>query len=206
MIENKETELREKEDALRAIERAIIHAGADTPALISERDRLKIEIGGMLFFIDEKKEKTDRIKAELKEFRKEMEGVKERTAELNKEARGSAVIVQERAYTFLKSEFFDLVAEEFKERSLQMSEEQKAAYEGSFLESALEQGNEVLHCATLLFVGLLADAVTFSENHGGGGGGGNDLKRDDDDDRKWARKCMMAATKMMKPKGKKSKR
>ena len=39
-----------------------------------------------------------------------------------------------------------------------------------------------MHCATMLFLGMVDDATTFAESHGGGGGG-SDLKwgRDEDE-------------------------
>ena len=41
----------------------------------------------------------------------------------------------------------------------------------------------MMHCATMLFLGMVDDATTFAETRGGGGGG-SDLKwgRDEDED------------------------
>ena len=58
-----------------------------------------------------------------------------------------------------------------------------------------------MHCATLLFLGMVDDATTFAETHGGGGSK-SDLKwgRDEDEDnRAWALRCMRMASRMMKP-------
>ena len=91
----------------------------------------------------------------------------------------------------------------------EMGLSEQSQFDGSLLQSLTEQGSEVMHCATLLFLGMVNDATTFAETHGGGGSSG-DLKwgRDDDEDnRAWARRCMMMASKMMRPaSGKKQKR
>ena len=86
---------------------------------------------------------------------------------------------------------------------------QQRLFSGTLVQSVAERGTEVMHCATLLFLGMIDDATTFAETHGGGGGG-NDLKwgRDEDEDnRAWALRCMRMACCMMRPViGKKTKR
>ena len=90
---------------------------------------------------------------------------------------------------------------EHQQRVSSMSPAEKDALDDSFITSVVERGSEVLHCATLLFLGLVDDATTFAETHGGGGGT-SDLKwgrNEDEDNRAWARRCMMMSKQMMKP-------
>ena len=66
-----------------------------------------------------------------------------------------------------------------------------------------------MHCAAMLFLGMVDDATTFAETRGGGGSGAKSgWGRDkDDDDRAWARRCMRKAGHMMRPAtGRKAKR
>ena len=90
-----------------------------------------------------------------------------------------------------------------------LAPEHRQLFADTLIESVSEHGADMMHCATLLFLGLVNDATTFAAGHGGGGGG-SDLKwgrNDDEDDRAWARRCMMMASRMMKPKmGRKPKR
>ena len=103
----------------------------------------------------------------------------------------------------------DTLVGEHSARVAEMKPSEQVAFDGSLLQSLTEQGSEVMHCATLLFLGMVNDATTFAETHGGGGSK-SDLKwgRDEDEDnRAWARRCMMMASRMMRPaSGKKQKR
>jgi hypothetical protein len=98
---------------------------------------------------------------------------------------------------------------EWRELSARMKPSERQLFDGTLVRSVAEQGTEVMHCATLLFLGMVDDATTFAETRGGGGGG-SDLKwgRDDDEDnRAWALRCMRMASRMMRPAiGKKPKR
>ena len=90
-----------------------------------------------------------------------------------------------------------------------MGAAEQSVFDGSLLQSLTEQGAEVMHCATLLFLGMVNDATTFAETHGGGGSKSNLKwgKDDDEDNRAWARRCMMMASRMMRSaSGKKQKR
>ena len=85
--------------------------------------------------------------------------------------------------------------------SARMTGPERQMFDGTLVQSIAEQGKEVMHCATLLFLGMVDDATTFAETHGGGGSK-SDLKwgRDEDEDnRAWALRCMRMASRMMKP-------
>lgn len=103
----------------------------------------------------------------------------------------------------------ETLVDEHSARVSGMNYSEQAAFDGSLLQSLTEQGTDVMFCATLLFLGMVNDATTFAETHGGGGNS-SDLKwgrNDDEDNRAWARRCMMMASKMMRPaSGKRQKR
>ena len=52
---------------------------------------------------------------------------------------------------------------------------ERQLFDGSLVQSIAEQGIDVMHCATMLFLGMVDDATTFAEIRGGGGGS-SDLK------------------------------
>lgn len=82
-----------------------------------------------------------------------------------------------------------------------MPSEQKADLDGECLTAIAEQPNEILKCATYLFLGYLDGATRFSQSCGGGG---SDTslprgRKEDEDDRRFAYRCMIQAHKMLKP-------
>ena len=109
----------------------------------------------------------------------------------------------------LKEALLECLAQEQRQRIAHSSGIALPMFEGSLLQDLAEHSAEMMHCATLLFLGMVDNATTFAEGHGGGGAG-SDMKwgRDDDEDnRAWARRCMMMASTMMRPSvGKKPKR
>ena len=132
-----------------------------------------------------------------------------RTDELKSEAQEYAHDVHSKVDSLLKDALFENLVKEQQQRLTQYDDSSLQLFDGSLLQSMAEHGNEVMYCATLLFLGMVDNATTFAEGHGGGGGG-SDMKwgRDDDEDNHaWARRCMMMASKMMRPAiGKKPKR
>lgn len=98
---------------------------------------------------------------------------------------------------------------EYRNLSARLDAPQRQLFDDTLVQAIAEQGAEVMHCATMLFLGMVDDATTFAETHGGGSGG-SDLKwgRDEDEDnRAWALRCMRMASRMMRPAiGKKPKR
>ena len=111
--------------------------------------------------------------------------------------------------TLLKDVLLENVVGEYRNASAQMDVAERQLFDGSLVQSIAEQGTDVMHCATMLFLGMVDDATTFAETRGGGGGG-SDLKwgRDEDEDnRAWALRCMRMASRMMRSAiGKKPKR
>lgn len=76
-------------------------------------------------------------------------------------------------------------------------------------EAQIPEGNDtatienVAHVAMLLFVGYIDAATSMSESYGGGGGSAPESgwgKKDDEDERAFARRCLLMAHSMCKPK------
>ena len=145
--------------------------------------RLQKELQGIDRQLADKQGKLQAADRQLADLKENMDAVQQRTEELRAEAYRYSRDVHSKVDTLLKD---------------------------ALLEGLVgEQGAEVMHCATMLFLGMVDDATTFAETHGGGSGG-SDLKwgRDEDEDnRAWALRCMRMASRMMRPAiGKKPKR
>ena len=151
----------------------------------------------------------DEGRAQLAELKENMDAIEERTGELKEEAYKYSHDVHSKVDTLLKDVLLENVVGEYRNVSAQMDVAERQLFDGSLVQSIAEQGTDVMHCATMLFLGMVDDATTFAETRGGGGGG-SDLKwgRDEDEDnRAWALRCMRMASRMMRPAiGKKPKR
>lgn len=54
--------------------------------------------------------------------------------------------------------------------SERMGVSERQLFDGTLVQSIAEQGTEVMHCATMLFLGMVDDATTFAEITRCGGG------------------------------------
>ena len=143
----------------------------------------------------------DEGRAQLAELKENMDAIQERTEHLKEEAYKYSRDVHSKVDSLLKDAMLENMVNEFRDLSARMTGPERQMFDGTLVQSIAEQGKEVMHCATLLFLGMVDDATTFAETHGGGGSK-SDLKwgRDEDEDnRAWALRCMRMASRMMKP-------
>ena len=209
MVDNLRKAKAEKEAQLSALERILQNHQGDTAAIISERERLEKELASIQAKLADKQDKLRTADRQLETLKKDMDAIGERTEELKGEAYRYSREIHSNVDVLLKDVMLETLVDEHSARVSGMNYSEQAAFDGSLLQSLTEQGTDVMFCATLLFLGMVNDATTFAETHGGGGNS-SDLKwgRDDDEDnRAWARRCMMMASKMMRPaSGKRQKR
>lgn len=209
MVDNLRKAKAEKEYQLSALERTLQSHQGDTAAIIAERDRLEKELASIQTKLEDKQDKLRTADQQLEALKRDMDAIGERTEELKSEAYKYSREIHSNVDVLLKDVMLETLVREHSARLGEMGLSEQSRFDGSLLQSLTEQGSEVMHCATLLFLGMVNDATTFAETHGGGGSS-SDLKwgRDDDEDnRAWARRCMMMASKMMRPSsGKKQKR
>ena len=209
MVNNLQTEKAEKEAALAEIQRQILDA-KDTPdAVRAQMEALEKELDAIRTKLDDKRAKLSEADRKLDALREEITATTERTDELRQEAQHYSATIQRGVDITLKEALLDNMVNDFAQRVTQLDDEGRNIFDGSLLQSFAQCGNEVMYCATLLFLGYIDDATTFAEGQGGGGGeSGLSWGRDEDeDDRAWARRCMQMASRMMRPKsGKRSKR
>lgn len=209
MVKNLKERRAVKEAMLADLQRQIANV-ENAPETIKEQVReLERELADIQTKLDDKLDKLDDADRKLEELKDEMTATRERTEELRNESLHYTGTIQRGVNTLMKDVLLESMVNDYVHRTARFPPETEKLFDGSLLQSFADSGTEVLHCAMLLFLGFVDDATTFAEGHGGGGTS-NDMKwgRDDDeDDRMWARRCMMTASRMMRPSsGKKPKR
>lgn len=209
MVDNLRKAKAEKEHQLSALERSLQSSQGDAASIVAEKERLEKELASIREKLADKQEKLQVADRQPDTLKGDMDAISERTEELKGEACKYSREIHSNVDVLLKDVMLETLVGEHSARVAEMKPSEQVAFDGSLLQSLTEQGSEVMHCATLLFLGMVNDATTFAETHGGGGSK-SDLKwgRDEDEDnRAWARRCMMMASRMMRPaSGKKQKR
>ena len=209
MVENLKKEKAEKEAQLAALHRQILGATDNPEELRRAYNALEKELEDVQEKLADKQEKLSVADEQLQRLKADMDAMQSRTAELADEARRYSQTIHSRVDSVLKDAMLETMVSEHRRQMATLAPEHRQLFDDTLIESVSEQGADVMHCATLLFLGLVNDATTFAAGHGGGGGG-SDLKwgrNEDEDDRAWARRCMMMASRMIKPKvGRKPKR
>ena len=209
MVNNLLAQKTEKEATLAELHRQILEARDAPDALRAKVAALEKELVDIQSKLDDKQEKLNEADRKLADLRSEMSATQERTEKLQLEAKHYSATIRTGANSVLKDALLDNMVNDFMQRVSQLGDDGKNVFNGSVVLDIAENGTEVMHCAMLLFFGYLDNATTFAEGHGGGGGG-SDLpwgRDDDEDDRAWARRCLMMAHHMMRPKsGRKPKR
>lgn len=209
MVDNLEKQKAEKEAQLSAAEQELATNKDGAAELEIWVHTLEKELQEITRQLADKQEKLKTADRQLTDLKENMDAIKERTGELKEEAYRYSRDVHSKVDSLLKDVLLESMVGEFRSTSAQMDASQRQLFDGSLVESIAERGADVMHCATMLFLGMVDDATTFAETRGGGGGG-SDLKwgRDDDEDnRAWALRCMRMANRMMRPAiGKKPKR
>lgn len=209
MVENLEKSKAEKEAQLLAAEAELKANKGDAAQLAAQIQALQKELHGIDKQLANKQEKLQTADRQLSDLKENMDAIQERTEDLKEEAYKYSHDVHSKVDSLLKDVLLESVVSEYRNASVQLDVSERQLFDGTLVQSLSEQGAEVMHCATMLFLGMVDDATTFAETRGGGGGG-SDLKwgRDNDEDnRAWALRCMRMASRMMRPAiGKKSKR
>lgn len=209
MVENLLREKAEKEAQLANLQQQILEGKANPEALKEAVAKLEDELTIVQNKLADKQEKLLMAHQQLEELKSDMTDIQQRTDDLKSEAQEYARDVHSKVDSLLKDALLENLVNEQQHRLAMLNEVDLKMFDGSLLQDLAERGTEIMHCATLLFLGMVDNATTFAEGNGGGGSG-NDMKwgRDDDEDnRAWARRCMMMACKMMRPSiGKKPKR
>ena len=208
MVNNLEAEKAEKEKAVAELHRQLRNQEGDSAELTARLRDLQHELSELDLKLADKKEKLSVADQKLRDLNEDQSYIQQRTDDLKEESAKYSEEIRQNVGSFVKDAMLENLINDFHTRRASLSDEELKFLSGSPLIEFAEHGSEILHCATLLFLGYLDGATTFAEGHGGGGGG-SDLKwgRDDDEDsRQWARHCLRMASKMMRPAGGKSRK
>ena len=167
-------------------------------ARISELKRLLREKEEKLA---DKEAKLEAAKQMLDKLMSDMSAVKQRCDELHAEVNGLADVVADKSKVRVTDAMYNTMMEEFKHVMANSDDDTIDRFDETILMDFARRGNYIAQCAVMLLGGYVDQATEFAQGHGGGGGG-NDMKwgRDpNEDDRKWARRCVLQANRMMKP-------
>ena len=209
MVEHLEEEKHQKMLEIDKLKMQIANKEGDSSILSQKLEKLQNELASVDEKLADKKDKLAVADRQLDELNKDMEFVKERTETLRQDAMQFSREAQTGAGTLIKTAMLESMVTDYRSKMASLPPEIKVAFDGSPLETIAEHTAEVLHCATLLYLGYIDQATTFAEGQGGGGGGSNDMKwgrNDDEDDRRWAHRCLAMANRMMRPKGSKGRK
>ena len=200
MVDNLEKSKAEKQAQLSAAERDLAANSDDAAELEMLIESLQKELQGIDRQLADKQGKLQAADRQLADLKENMDAVQQRTEELRAEAYRYSRDVHSKVDTLLKDACWKVwSANTGTCRHGWTLRSGNCSTTRSYRQS--RNSAEVMHCATMLFLGMVDDATTFAETHGGGSGG-SDLKwgRDEDEDnRAWALRCMRMASRMMRP-------
>lgn len=176
-------ELQKRIDKLSGEYEKTLGSLADKRQKLTEANRKLTELQELA---EESKEKADEFRNQAEEYR---QAIRESSADMTRQVHYR---IADAAVTQAIHELKNIIPPEI------LSHE---SLDGSFIRELSEHGNSFLKCATMLFVGYIDGATAIAKDCGGGGTS-SDLpwgRDDDDDDLRWARKCLVQASRMMRP-------
>ena len=168
MVENLQKKQAEKEARLAVLEDELKEHKGDADAISAETDKLKKELAYIQLKLADKQDKLKLADRQLSDLKENMDAIQERTEHLKEEAYKYSRDVHSKVDSLLKDAMLENMVNEFRDLSARMTGPERQMFDGTLVQSIAEQGKEVMHCATLLFLGMVDDATTFAETHGGG--------------------------------------
>ena len=203
MVQNLTAKKEQKEQELSKLY-ADMEMATDHPEILQEKkEKLEQELKAIHDKLDDKQMRLQEANQKLEDLNRDMVSIQDRTEELRNEAVKYSGTIQRGVDTLFKDVLSETLVKDYMQRVDKLPAESRALFDDSLLQDFAERGTEIIHCAMMLFLGYVDDATTFAETHGGGGGS-SELKwgRDDDEDNwAWARRCMVMASRMMRPSG-----
>ena len=207
MIGNLEQKKANLEQEMTEISSQIQSGQGDSIELQKRIDRLSSEYEKVLGSLNDKRQKLTEANRKLSELRELEEESKEKAEEYRAQAEDYRQSLRESSADMTQQVQFRIADAAVSQAIIDLKKilpPEVLAHEsldGSFIRDLTEHGDSLLKCAAMLFVGYVDGATTIAKNCGGGGAS-SDLpwgRDNDDDDRKWAMKCLVQASKMMRP-------
>ena len=178
----------------------------DSEELRKKISKLDIDLQKVLDNLADKRSKLEEANKQLSELRQIEEETRERASEYRQDLKAATYDLEHQVRYRLADALLGDILHEFKSLLPALDGKDQSLFDDTLLKDVAERGEDIFKCAIYLFANYVDLATTFAESHGGGGGG-SDLpwgRKEDEDDRAWARRCLMQASRMMKPKGGKS--
>ena len=175
----------------------------DSEELRKKISKLDLDLQKVLDNLTDKRGKLEEANRQLSELRQIEEETRERAVEYRRELKAATYDLEHQVRYRLADALLGDILNEFKSLLPALDGEGQNLFDGTLLKDVAERGEDIFKCAIYLFANYVDLATTFAESHGGGGGD-NDLpwgRKEDEDDRAWARRCLIQASRMMKPKG-----
>ena len=160
--------------------------------------------------IEDKQEKLDAAVVQLRHLGEQHRELSDQYEHLQEEVNKVVPLAEERAFQGVQAQLSQMMIDDTKIQFSRLSQLDARAldyFEGTLLMDMAEHGQAIMTVAAALFLGYVDKATEFAQTHGGGGGPGGDWgKKDGEDDRKWARRCLAEAARMMKSNGRNRRR
>lgn len=175
----------------------------DSEELRKKISKLDLDLQKVLDNLTDKRGKLEEANRQLSELRQIEEETRERAVEYRRDLKAATYDLEHQVRYRLADALLGDILNEFKSLLPALDGEGQNLFDGTLLKDVAERGEDIFKCAIYLFANYVDLATTFAESHGGGGGD-NDLpwgRKEDEDDRAWARRCLIQASRMMKPKG-----
>lgn len=213
MIANLDDRRGQLEHEISSLERELNTDNGDAQVLRRQIEGLEYDHQKVMESLADKRQKLIEANKKLAEYRELEEQSKERLNDYRerskayKETLSEATkdVTQQVRYRISDALIGDVIADI--RSTLPALGNAKSAFDETIVSDLAERGEQIIECATRLFVGYVDVATTFAEGDGGGGSPGDDWGRKaDEDDREWARRCLMQAAKMMRPSNPKSRK
>lgn len=201
MVSNLKKQYEGKRAELKEIRQKMLDKDGNEQWLLDEKERLGKELDGIQAQLDDKVAKLSKAEEELKNLKSVKDDAQKLTEKLKQEAQKYATAVQDGVNTAMLDSLLVMLSKEHQNLLATLTPDEQRIFDDTLLSDVAQRGAEIVHVATLLFLGFVNDATTFAEGHGGGGGG-SDLKWNDDDDKDEASRrfrCLMHASHMMRP-------
>lgn len=201
MIANLERQEAELNDEIARLESDIENGAGDVSELRRRIAELEKQLESTGQKLTEKRDKLRLADRQLAELQDELDALTEKRDDMQRYYSELTEKKQVQIRMRLTDAVFARMVVDVRSLIESMPSEQKADLDGEFLTAIAEQPNEMLKCATYLFLGYLDGATQFARSCGGGGGDTSLPwgRKEDKDDRRFAYRCMMQAHKMLKP-------
>jgi hypothetical protein len=208
MISNLERKREDLEKEMSEITNLISSGRSDSDLLNAHLNRLKGEYDKTISALDDKKQKLSKATRTLEELRELATESQEKAEEARQQTEEYKRVLHEYSADLIKQVHFRIaeVALTYSLRDLKSILPLSSLGDNGFLREMVIHGDSFLKCAVNLFIGYIDGATSIAQSCGGGGSTNDSPwgRDENEDDRQYALRCLIQASKMMRPSSGKS--